>query len=46
MHYEDSLEDHHDHHDHIDDTDEDFKTTTISTETKDLPPASLLFSCP
>ena len=42
----DGLEDHHDHHDHLDDTDEDFKTTTISSESKNQLQASLLFSCP
>ena len=44
---EDGPEDHHDHHDHLD-TDEDFKTTTISSESKNQPPAflSILFSCP
>ena len=47
---EDGPEDHHAHHDHHDhlDTDEDFKTTTISSESKNQPPAflSILFSCP
>ena len=40
----DGLEDHHDHHDHLDDTDEDFKTTTISSESKNQPPAYLYSS--
>ena len=31
-------------HGHIDDTDEDFKTTRISSESKNQPPASLYSS--